>query len=156
MGPEGGEVGILPRLGNPGGDRLDEHDNPEPTEREPDHPHQGGNDRHHAEQLANRAEERSYASLRASAQSGGDGQRDSEDQADPPGGDDPPGDPLPGRRVEDLAREDWRVADGEIFEADAGRNLVVRDPIGDCRKNAEDDDRQGSHEHHLTGWPSGT
>jgi hypothetical protein len=45
------------------------------------------------------------------------------------------------------------VADGEVFHADTGRDLIVQDAVGHRRSNAQDDNRDSVH-HDLLGYIS--
>jgi hypothetical protein len=62
------------------------------------------------------------------ARTGRHGERYAEKQADPPGREDSPTDRQK-RRI--LGVKDGRVADGEVFNADPGRDLVLQDTVPD-------------------------
>src|SRR5262249_5845480 len=46
---------------------------------------------------------------------------------------------------------DRRMADGEVFDADAGGDLVVGDAVGDRRDHARQDDAERVHHGHASG-----
>ena len=82
----------------------------------------------------------SFGSFPPPADCGADGEGDAEEEADPPGGDDAPAEGEEGGVLG--AVENGRVEDGEVFEADAGGDLVVDFAVEDCGEDGEGEDFQ--------------
>ena len=80
--------------------------------------------------------------LRPRSESGGDDSRDAEDQPHPPRCKNAPAE---GKQRWRIGVEYGRVADGEVFNADPCRHLVVANAVDDGGHDAQQDDLQPFH-----------
>jgi|SRR5271170_302549 len=97
-----------------------------------------------AEDQANRFEELTSGEFGERADTGTDGKRHSEQQADPPGSDDAPTKSEQGWGLG--IAEDGGMSDGEILNADTRGDLIMEDAIDDgCEDGKADNFEEFSH-----------
>lgn len=97
---------------------------------------------HDEKQLANWPNESTGRQLAARACVDSEGQQDAKGRAYPPSRDDSPSDAQQGRR---LGRENRRMENTEVLDADACRDQVVGDPVQKRCTNAHENDFDGFH-----------
>ena len=124
------------------GDRADQEHRPAGRQQPSGDAGGQGEYRHDREQTDNRPDQRADRPLGPRPDAGDHGQRDTEQQPDPPRCDDAPPDAKQ-RRV--VGAEHRRVADGEVLDAHAGRHLVVGDAVAHGRDHAHHHDAERLH-----------
>jgi len=142
MRPAGGEESDVLAGGNFGGQRFDQVEDACAGGEEADEASDGRNDEHAGEQGEERADELGGGEFWSWSHTGGEGESATQGESYPPGGDDAP------EQAEDgggIGIDEARVADSEVFEADARGDLVVDDAVGDGSEDGEEDDGEGLH-----------